>query len=126
MDTNTENNTTEVKTFLTFQEYNSFGGKLDSQKFDRFCFRAECEIKRSTFGRIKTLELVPDEVKRCEFELVEFLSKVASDGAVSDISSFSNDGYSVTYSDKKSVEAQIYDIIYTYLADTDLLYCGVG
>ena len=126
MSATTEFNIHDVKTYLNFYEYQRMRGTLNIVDFNRFCFRAECEINRATLDRVKTLKSIPDEVKLCEFELVNFLSKVARDGAASDISSFSNDGYSVTYSEKKDVQAQIYDIIHTYLANTDLLYCGVG
>ncbi len=112
--------------YISYEEYKTFGGKLNNTDFNRFCFRAECEINNATFGRVKSLEQVPEQVKRCEFELTEYLSKFARDGSASAVSSFGNDGYSVSYTEEKTAQAQIGDIIYTYLADSDLLYCGVG
>lgn len=111
--------------YLTYTEYTNFGGQLSDALFNRFSFRAESEINNATQGRLKSISKFPESVKKCEFELVEYLSKVAKDGSASAISSFGNDGYSVSYTDKKTAQQQIYDIIYTYLADTGLIYCGV-
>ena len=110
--------------YLTYSEYTSYGGKLSETEFGRFNFRAECEINNATFDRCKALVKIPEVVKRCQYELVVFLSKNTQDGSNSSVSSFSNDGYSVTYADKQTVQEKISDIIYTYLVNTDLLYCG--
>ena len=111
--------------YLTYDEYKAYGGTLSNTDFDRFGFRAGQEINNATLNRSKALPEIPEEVKRCEFELIEYLSKNVKNGSVSAVSSFGNDGYSVSYADKKDAEHQIGDIIYTYLAGTDLMYCGV-
>ena len=111
--------------YLTYDEYKVYGGNLDNADFDRFNFRAECEINNATFDRCKSLTEIPEEVKRCQYELVLYLSKNTQNGSVSAISSFSNDGYSVSYVDKKTAQEQIFELIYTYLAGTGLMYCGV-
>lgn len=112
--------------YLTYTEYTQFSGTLSEAEFNRFCFRAECEINNATFGRCKQLadNDIPEAVKRCMFELIEYLSENTNNGAVSNVQSFSNDGYSVAYVEKKTAQAQIYDIIYTYLSCTGLMYCG--
>lgn len=111
--------------YLSYDDYISCGGKLDNADFNRFCFRADKEIDNATQSRCKLLDKIPDEVKRCEFELLTYFSKIAENGSASAVSSFGNDGYSVSFADQKSAEQQIYDIIYTYLASTGLMYCGV-
>lgn len=115
--------------YLTFEKYKQMGGKGIVKKidFNRLEFRARNEIKRATFGRVETLSEVPESVQRCMFELILFLTKTTKDGNISNVTGFGHDGYSVSYSDKKSAEEQIYDIIRTYLEDdeNDLLYCGV-
>lgn len=111
--------------YLAYEEYKNFGGELEKTEFDRFSFRAECEINNATSSRCKNLLEIPDEVKRCVYELTEYFSKNAKSGSVSAVASFGNDGYSMSYVDQKNAQEQITDIIYTYLADTDLLYCGV-
>lgn len=112
--------------YLTYDEYKTYGGNLSNTDFDRFSFRAECEINNSTLDRCKNLAEIPEEVKKCEFELIIFLSGNAKNGSVSSVASFSNDGYSVSYANPKDAEKQIQDIIYTYLSGTGLMYCGVG
>ena len=94
--------------YLTYTEYTSnFGGNLSEADFDRFSFRADKEIDNATLERCKNLAEIPEEVKRCSFELIEYLSKNAKNGSALAISSFGNDGYSVSYADPKSAEKQI-------------------
>lgn len=112
--------------YLTYTEYTKFGGQLRETLFNRLSFRADSEIDNATQGRLKDKSEIPESVKRCAFELVLYFAKNIPDGSAKAISSFGNDGYSVSYSETKSAEQQIYDIIYTYLADTGLMYCGVG
>ena len=111
--------------YLDYEKFKEYGGILLNTDFDRFSFRAGKEIDNATFGRCKTLTETPEEVKRCEYELILFFSKNVQNGSVSSVASFSNDGYSVNYANPKTSEEQIYDIIYTYLSDTGLMYCGV-
>lgn len=110
--------------YLTYEDFTSMGGTLAESEFDRFEFRAEKLIDNETFGRIKELIAMPEEVSRCTFELVTYLSNVSKGGDTSAVASFGNDGYSVSYVEKKTADRQIYDIIYTYLSDTGLMYCG--
>lgn len=111
--------------YLTFDDYISMGGTLTDIEFNRFEFRAERLIDNLTQGRLKNADTISETVKRCMFELVTYLSKTAQNGNSSAVSGFSNDGYSVTYAEQKTATQQIHDIIYDYLADTDLMYCGV-
>ena len=111
--------------YLDYEKYKEYGGNLSNTDFDRFLFRAEKEIDNLTQNRCKTVTDIPEEVKRCVYELIIYLSNNAKNGSVSAISSFGNDGYSVSYTEQKTATEQIYDIVYTYLADTGLMYCGV-
>lgn len=109
--------------YLTYEEYQAFGGKVSETDFSRFAYRAERELDKSTFGRLTVKE--PDEnTKRCMFELVEYIADNNNNGGTAAISSVSNDGYSITYAEAKTPEKALYGIIYTYFADTDLMYCG--
>ena len=111
--------------YLDYEKYKEYGGNLSDTEFDRFLFRAEKEVDSVTQNRCKTLEQISEEVQRCVYELVVYFSSNAKNGSVSAISSVGNDGYSVSYTDQKNATQQIYDIIYTYLSDTGLMYCGV-
>ena len=111
--------------YLDYEKYKEYGGVLSNTDFDRFSFRAEREIDNATLNKCKNLTEIPEEVKRCEYELILFFSKNVQNGSVSSVASFSNDGYSVSYANPKDAEKQIRDIIYTYLSGTGLMYCGV-
>ena len=112
--------------YLDFSDYVSYGGNLEKAAFDRFSYRAGRLIETHTFSKLAGVEYkdIPEEVKRCAFELTEYLAENFINGSVREKTSESNDGYSVSYENKNSAE-EIYSIIYTYLADTDLLYSGV-
>lgn len=110
--------------YLTYDEYLAYGGKLENADFDRFRFRAEREIDNATFEKIKALSKIPENVKRCVFELIIFLSENAKLGNMRTISGVSNDGYSVSYSENKTGN-EVEEIIRTYLLNTGLMYCGV-
>ena len=110
--------------YLTYTEYTNTGGTLSGTDFDRFAFRAGSEINNVTFGRIQTLPAIPECVKRCEYELILYLSRNAKNGNAAGISNVSNDGYSISYTEQKTAQEQINDIIYTYLGNTGLMYCG--
>ena len=111
--------------YLDYEKFEEYGGNLLDTEFDRFLFRAEQEIDLVTQNRCKTLQKIPEELERCVYELIVYLSNNAKNGSVSSVASFGNDGYSVSYVDQKTATQQIYDIIYTYLANTGLMYCGV-
>ena len=111
--------------YLDYEKYKSYGGNLSNTEFDRFRFMAEREIDSATQKRCEKLEKIPEEVERCVYELIIYLSNCAKNGSISAVSSFSNDGYSVSFVDKKNATQQIHDIIYRYLSDTGLMYCGV-
>lgn len=111
--------------YLSYDEYVAMGGKLSQAEFNRYRLRAQCEMDNVTFGRLKNVVTASEKVKGCMFELITYLSNTAKEGSALAVSSFGNDGYSVSYAEQNTAAQQISDIIYTYLADTDLLYCGV-
>ena len=111
--------------YLSYDEYKTYGGILPEVDFDRFRFRAERLIDNETQERVKSLSNISEEIKRCMFELITYLSNYGKNGDISAVSGFGNDGYSVTYAEVKSSENQIHAIIYDYLITTGLMYCGV-
>ena len=105
--------------YLTFSEYQAYGGTLDAAAFDRYAFRAEREIDVATFERLKEAEDIPEEVKRCAFEVIEFLfsTRAYVDGSAP--KSFNTDGYSETVNvlSQTDIGARITEIITIYLVD---------
>ena len=119
--------------YLTHPEYQALGGALDLVTFDRYSFRADREIDVATFDRLKEMETIPEEVKRCAFEAIEFLysTRAYVDGSAP--KSFNADGYSETVNvlSQGDISERIAEIITIYLVDlTDdngvpLLFRGV-
>ena len=91
--------------YLTFAEYQSFGGTLDETSFNRFEFQASAQINYATFSRLKGDKTIPEEVKRLTHYLIDLMEKKAAafslgkgnagDGTY--ITSQSNDGVSISY-----------------------------
>lgn len=102
--------------FLTYDEYQTFGGTLDEADFNRFCIRAEATLRTQTFGRIKAPDI---KVQRCIYDLIE-VARTTGGG----IQSVSNDGYSISYASSDQLAQAEYDIIYNYFVDDDILYSG--
>ena len=109
--------------------------------FNLLEFEARRQIDTRTFNRLKNGENIPQEVKICEYNLINSInefakstSNVANNG---NVASESTDGYSISYitSDKiseivKSKQDEINDIIRTYLLGViyngeHLMYIGV-
>lgn len=129
--------------YLTYEEYRGLGGTLDLTPFNLLEFEARRQIDIKTFNRLKDLdsEDIPQEVKLCEYNLInsinEFASATSNASGNGNIASESTDGYSVSYitADRisdivKSKSVEINDTIKTYLLgvivnDEHIMYCGV-
>ena len=125
------------KQYLTYNEYMELGGTLDETPFNIFELEAQKNIDKYTFGRLKNLETQINEVKTCEFKLIEMLNTYSFyENQNKSISSEHTDGYSIKYSQatenvSKAKINEIKGIITTYLAEcklddgTPYLYVGV-
>ena len=130
--------------YLTYEEYKGLGGTLDLTPFNLLEFEARRQIDIRTFNRLKDLdsENIPQEVKICEYNLINSIGNYASSisnvaGNGGNVASESTDGYSVSYigtnqiSDIiKSKSVEIENIIRTYLLGVivngqHIMYCGV-
>lgn len=111
--------------YITYSEYNEMGGLLSESEFNRFYYRAKKELDNATFNRLTGLT-ADDNTKRCMFELITYISENCNNGAVNSVKSISNDGYSVSYSDKTEAKTDIRNIIETYFIETDMMYSGLG
>lgn len=128
--------------YLTYAEYQELGGSaIGEMPFNLLEFEARRKIDIRTFNRLKDSKEIPQEVKLCEYALInsinsylETTNNVANNG---NVASENTDGYSISYitSDKiseivKSKQSEIDDIIRTYLLEViyneeHLMYCGV-
>lgn len=128
--------------YLTYAEYTELGGSaIGEMPFNILEFEARRQIDIRTFNRLKDSEDIPQEVKLCEYELInsiksyaETTNNVANNG---NVASENTDGYSISYitADKvsnivKSKQDEIDNIVETYLMfviynGEHLMYCGV-
>ena len=102
--------------YLTYEEYRALGGTLDLMSFNLLEFRSRKEIDNRTQSRLKKLSNQVQEVKICDFDLINKINKfINSEERNLNISSESTDGYSVTYNDisKEFTDIQKKDIAKT-------------
>ena len=128
--------------YLTYAEYRALGGSaIGEMPFNLLEFEARRQIDVRTQKRLKNSNDIPQEVKICEYALINALQTYA--GVTGDVSSNKNvasettDGYSISYltADKiseliKSKNSEIDDIIRVYLLgvivnNEHIMYCGV-
>ncbi|MBQ8825633.1 MAG: hypothetical protein IJ007_00890 [Oscillospiraceae bacterium] len=97
---------------------NTYHGKLTGTELEKALRRADYYIG--------TLILCPpDTVPDCvKYAVCEIADLYAIESSRDGISSESNDGYSVSYDKSKTFESKAFDIAYTYLSGTGLLFRG--
>ena len=127
--------------YLTFLEFINLGGSLEPTPFNLLEFEARRIIDIKTSNRLKDLEEIPQEVKLCEFKMINSIKNYIEtiNGATSNngVASENTDGYSVSYNNAtqisdivKSKSDELNDIVRNYLLEVivngeHILYCGV-
>ncbi len=123
--------------YLTYDEYTAYGGKSDASAFTEYNRRAEQMVRSQAAGqtgkRIDALEDVPQAVKDCIFDLIQFLSVNAAENRNIVNESQSSDGVTESYSYASKTDEQIAaegeDIIYNSFFGGgigELLYRGLN
>lgn len=103
---------------------------IDSERIIFYLKKAQMILKRFTFDNIDEETAIPYEVKMCICEIAEIIfsddKRATSTGGVT---SESVGGWSKHYESSQQAEEQmrrkIKSCVYTWLADTGLLYSGV-
>ena len=127
--------------YLTYREYKALGGTLDLMPFNLLEFESRRKIDIRTFNRLKDSENIPQEVKLCEYKMIDSISNydettgnIANKG---NIKSENIDGYSISYLSASEIKevvqsksVELDDIIRTYLLEVihdgeHLMYVGV-
>ena len=111
--------------YLTYGQYQEYGGTLDETTFNDFEFEAETIIDWYTFNRLEGESTYPEKVLRCMFRLIN-LAKLKADAlalgsqttkitdesgnvttieTTGTIASQSNDGVSISYNTISASEA---------------------
>lgn len=128
--------------YLTYDEYLDLGGTSDDEtSFNLLEFEARKKIDKRTQNRLVNCDNIPNEVKICEYRMIENMStrdktlKSIGNGIVA---SENTDGYSVSYitSDKsieiienkdKELDKIIDDSLYGVIVNGEhILYLGVN
>ena len=86
--------------YLTYAEYETLGGSLDTAAFENLEFKAEGIVNRYTLNRLVNETVIPSAVKRVIFNLIDIADKQAKslDADKKTVASRSNDGVSESYS----------------------------
>lgn len=123
--------------YLTYSEYQNYGGTLPESAFALLEFRARKRIDRMTDSRVQRMAIVPEAVKLCMMSLitVDNAAGIETQAEHPVVTSFNTDGYSENYGKAMSAgdaEANMCSSIRTYLyGELDdfgvpLLYRGVS
>ena len=126
--------------YLTYEEYKALGGTLDLMPFNLLEYEARRNIDNRTQNRLKNATDIPQEVKLCEYALINSIYKYSNEKHkenIGNITSESIDGYSVSFMTLadiqevvKSKKSELANIIREYLVevtynDEKLLFPGV-
>lgn len=125
--------------YLTYAEYIELGGTLEEVPFNELEFECRKIIDSRTQNRLHSVTDIPDEVKMCEFKMINSIVSynAAKKQAQNGVKSENIDGYSVTYLTSNEIQqlittqiADMQELISTYLFgvivnNEHILYCGV-
>ena len=94
--------------YLTFEEYQSYGGQLDEPTFNREELKAQKRIDFLTNNRLMNDTVIPEPVKVAIYEvMLLFNEKETYENPESqNVTGFSNDGVSVTFENQSVKEYQ--------------------
>ena len=123
--------------YLTYEEYQNYGGDLPETDFTLFEFRARKKIDYWTDCRVQRMAAAPEAVKLCMMQIIAFDKKFGAEAQADSpiVASFNTDGYSESYggaSDQASaaeasMQSAVRSLLYGEKDDegTPLLYRGV-
>ena len=85
--------------YLTYEEYQSYGGTASETEFTLLEYKARKRIDRLTFSRVSAMETVPEGVKLCMMSLMSIDSAAGAEAQANNpvVTSFNTDGYSESY-----------------------------
>ena len=123
--------------YLTYEEYEEYGGTLEENEFTLAEFKARKQIDYWTDSRVAAMATVPQAVKLCMIALIKHDSKYGAEAQADSpiVASFNNDGYSESYGGiteqaeaaQKAVNSEIRQLLYGETDDNGvpLLYRGL-
>lgn len=92
--------------YLTYAEYQEYGGTLGPADFMQAEFDARKRVDRLTDTRVRDMAEIPEDVKRCMMSLINIGTTSGAEAQISNptVTSFNNDGYSESYGHALSAE----------------------
>lgn len=99
--------------YLSYNEYIELGGMLEELPFNELEFECRKIIDEKTQNRLNNIDEIPQEVKLCEFKMINCINKYQENMLKSQngITSENIDGYSVTYgSSEKIISEKNYEL----------------
>ena len=123
--------------YLTYDEYQSYGGTLPESDFTLAEFRARKRVDYLTDSRVENMAEVPEAVKQAMMSIIKADGVVGVDAQAGAplVASFSTDGYSENYGSaadqtanvEKQLNAEIRRLLFGVKDDNGvpLLYRGV-
>lgn len=123
--------------YLTYSEYQKFGGALPQSTFTPLEFKCRKRIDYLTDSRVQNMAAVPGAVKLCMMSLISMENAGGAETQVNKpvVTSYNTDGYSESYGHvmgaadvAKSMNATIRNFLYGELDDNGvpLLFRGVN
>ena len=124
--------------YLTYEEYQDYGGTLPEADFTLAEFRARKRVDYLTDSRVEAMAEVPEAVKQAMMSIIKVDSAVGVDAQAGAplVASFSTDGYSENYGSaadqtanvEKQLNAEIRRLLYGVKDDggVPLLYRGMN
>ena len=117
--------------YLTYEEYLNIGGALEETAFERNIDRVCGFLANETHKRIDGMRDIPQEVKACCRDLLDYVAMFTSEkGVTSKSQSAGGVSESVTYKAVGEQVTEMQEIVYDYLGSvtddfyTPLLYRG--
>lgn len=113
-------------TFYTDKYLSGKEAALDAASFPYWERKASGVVRKYTFGNINENMDIPEAVQMCVCEVAELLYKQENTGR--GLTSERVGEYSVTYKAQTAPEREVeqYLTVNNWLANTGLMYCGVG
>ena len=96
--------------YLTYAEYIALGGsQIGEMPFNLLEFEARKQIDLRTLRRLIGVQEIPQEVKLCDFHLINKIEKYAEsmNSIGGNVKSENTDGYSISYATASEIEGII-------------------
>ena len=99
--------------YSNYQQYQQRGGKLPESEYKIEAQKASELIDYYTMGRARSTAEMQEQLAACECELIQ--AALAGNAGAYGIKAENNDGYSITYADRKELKSSTRSLLSCYL-----------